>query len=612
MTGHVFALAMAALDEVNGPEDRPRKQDAPASWESIGWRAHEEQVRRLRQRIFKAAQEGDWPTVRNLQKLMLRSWSNTLVSVRDVTQRNAGRITPGVDGVVALTARDRAQAAARAHQDSQSWNPLPVKRVYIPKANGKQRPLGIPVIMDRCHQARVRNALEPEWEARFEHRSYGFRPGRGCHDAIQALYTVLHGKCKRMWILDADLAAAFDRIDHGFLLAQLGSFPARDMIAGWLKAGVIEKGTGFAPTEEGTPQGGVISPLLLNVALHGLEGAAGHRYRGRPGSTMADNTALDAPVLVRYADDFVACCHTRQQAEQVKARIAAWLAPRGLAFNEDKTKIVHLGEGFDFLGFNVRRYPSGKLLIKPSKPAVKRLRERLAAEIRALRGSNAKAVTAKLNPLIRGWAAYYRIGVSARTFSGLDHYVWQLTYKWAKHTHPRKPKRWIVSRYFGRFCKSRNDRWVYGDRDSGIYLLKFSWTPIVRHTMVKGRASPDDPALARYWATRRRKTRPPLDGYTLRLLTKQDGRCPLCKDPLLSPDQPPQSPQQWETWWLQVTRQAITHDYLVHDGRPGPPGANPTRLVHASCHRGRLARQHQAQHSPSPAALAACLSRVQR
>ena len=584
---------------VNGPMGQSR--DAPAGWDMIGWREHEGQVRRLRQRIFKAAQEQDWPKVRNLQKLMLRSWSNTLVSVRDVTQRNAGRKTAGVDGEVALTAPNRAQVAARVHQGIRSWDPLPVKRVYIPKANGKQRALGIPVITDRCHQARVKNALEPEWEARFEPKSYGFRPGRGCHDAIEALHTTLKGTNKRVWILDADLAAAFDKIGHSRLLGALGSFPARDMIAGWLKAGVFETGKGFAPTEEGTPQGGVISPLLMNVALHGLEEAAGHRYRGRPGSTMAGRTALNAPVLIRYADDFVVCCHTRQQAEQVKARLAAWLAPRGLAFNEGKTKVVHLTEGFDFLGFNARRYPNGKLLIKPSKPAVKRLRKRLAAETRALRGSNARAVTARLNPLIRGWAAYYRTGVSARTFSGLDHYVWQLTYKWAKHTHPRKPRRWVVSRYFGKLHKYRNDRWVFGDRDSGVYLLKFSWTPIVRHTLVKGRASPDDPVLARYWATRRHKVRPPLDGYTLHLLTRQDGRCPLCGDPLLSPDQPPQSPEQWEKWWLQVTRKAITHDDLVHHGRPGPPGTN--RLVHASCQRGHQARQRRTQHShPQPPA----------
>jgi RNA-directed DNA polymerase len=602
MTGHVFALAMAALGEANGPEGRPRRQDAPAEWDQIDWRAHEGQVRRLRQRIFKAAQEQDWPKVRNLQKLMLRSRSNTLVSVRQVTQRNAGRKTAGIDGEVALTPEARADVTVRVHRSISSWNPRAVRRVYIPKASNraKLRPLGIPVILDRCHQNRVKNALEPEWEARFEPRSYGFRPGRGCHDAIAAIYNACKGPmARRVWALDADLAAAFDRIDHDRLLAALGSFPARDMIRGWLKAGVFEAGKGFAPTVEGTPQGGVISPCLLNVALHGLEEAAGVCYK--TSGSRAGDTRPGSPVAVRYADDVVVLCHSQQQAEHVKARLAEWLAPRGLAFNEDKTRIVHLSEGFDFLGFNVRRYRS-KLLIKPSKAAVRRVRERLASELRTLRGSNAMAVIAALNPVIRGWAAYYRGVVSSRLFGSLDHYLWHITYKWATWRHANKPKRWIAGRYFGKFSKFRNDRWVFGDRDSGAYMVRFSWTAIERHVPVKGAASPDDPALASYWAARRKKVKPPLDGYTLRLLTRQDGLCPLCGDHLLTADQPPQSPEQWERWWRQVTRRAIAASYLTHHGRPGPADGDQTRLVHASCQRALHARQRRkpALHPATP------------
>src|SRR5712691_6053950 len=364
-----------AAPKANGPDDQHR--NAPAQWDKIDWRAQEEQVRRLRQRIFKASQEGDLAKVRSLQKLMLRSRANTLVSVRQVTQRNAGRKTAGIDGEVALTPEARAEAAVRVRQSISSWNPRAVRRVYIPKASNraKLRPLGIPVILDRCHQNRVRNALEPEWEARSEPRSYGFRPGRGCHDAIGAIYATCKGpRARRVWALDADLAAAFDRIDHDRLLAELGSFPARELSRGCLKAGVFEAGKVFAPTVEGTPQGGVISPCLLNVALHGLEEAAGVRYRA-PGAE-AGKARAGSPVAVRYADDMVVLCHSQQQAGQVKARLAEWLAPRGLAFNEDKTRIVHLSEGFDFLGFNVRRYGS-KLLIKPSKAAIRRLRERL-------------------------------------------------------------------------------------------------------------------------------------------------------------------------------------------------------------------------------------------
>jgi RNA-directed DNA polymerase len=577
------AIAEArAAPRANGPEDPPR--DVPGQWDKVNWPGQEEQVRRLRQRIFKATREQDWPRVRNLQKLMLRSRANTLVSVRQVTQRNAGRGTAGIDGEVALTSKARAEMAVRVHQSIASWQPRAVRRVYIPKASNraKLRPLGIPVLADRCHQARVRNALEPEWEARFEARSYGFRPGRGCHDAIEAIYNVCAGpRAKRTWALDADLAAAFDRIDHAFLLGQLGTFPARDMIAGWLKAGVFEAGRGFAPTEEGTPQGGVISPLLLNVALHGLEEAAG--VRSIASGRHAGETTAGSPVAIRYADDVTVLCHSQEQAEHVKARLAEWLAPRGLAFNEDKTRIVRLEDGFDFLGFNVRRY-NRKLLIKPSSAAVKRLRERLAAETRALRGANAAAVIMKLSPVIRGWAAYYRTVVSSEIFSSLDSYLWKLLWKWARWRHQNKPGRWVAARYFGKFNPSRDDHWVFGDRDSGGHLVKFSWTGIERHTPVKGTASPDDPALADYWAGRRTKVKPPLDKRTLRLLTRQAGMCPLCGDHLLSAEQP-QSPAQWEQWWLRVTRKAIAASYFAYHGMPSPPDGERTSLVHVSCHR---------------------------
>ncbi|MGV1010511.1 MAG: reverse transcriptase N-terminal domain-containing protein [Dermatophilaceae bacterium] len=250
------AASCADVAVLNGPEDEP------LDWSAIDWQTVERDVRRLRQRIFTASQAGDLKRVRNLQKLMLRSRANTLVSVRRVTEINAGRATAGVDGMVVLLSSVKSDLADWVQHNSGPWQARPVKRVYIPKrgSTGKRRPLGIPVIVDRVLQARVVNALEPEWEARFEPRSYGFRPGRGCHDAIEAIFHVARGaNPQRRWALDADLAAAFDRIDHVHLLSHLGTFPARELIADWLKAGVIEKGR-FAPTEEGTPQGGVATP----------------------------------------------------------------------------------------------------------------------------------------------------------------------------------------------------------------------------------------------------------------------------------------------------------------------------------------------------------------
>jgi RNA-directed DNA polymerase len=566
--------ASTLVGVANGP------QGATLDWHAVDWRACEQSVRRLRQRIFTASQAGDLPRVRRLQKLMLRSRSNALLSVRRVTERNAGRLTAGVDGEVVLSPEAKMKLVDRIQRQAEPFTAMPVRRVYIPKAgsSSKPRPLGIPVIADRCHQARIVNALEPEWEARFEPKSYGFRPGRGCHDAIAAVYQVSKGKNpRRRWVLDADLAGAFDRIAHDHILSMLGTFPARGIIRQWLKAGVIENGR-LSATEDGVPQGGVVSPVLLNVALHGMEQAAGVRYRttGRHAGTLRP----DSPTLVRYADDMVALCRTRDEALQIKAQLAEWLAPRGLAFNEDKTRVVSLDDGFDFLGFNARRY-NDKLLTKPSKAAQRRVRERLRREMRSLRGANARTVIVRLNPIIRGWAAYYRIAVSSEVFASLDDYMWKLAYKWSRHSHPNKSGRWVAARYFGMFNKARRDRWVFGDRNSGAYLHKFAWTLIVRHPMVPSAASPDDPALAAYWANRRRKTPLPIDKTTRWLLAAQDGRCSICTGTLLPVENRPQTPHEWEQW-LATTRKTIT---TVAIRTVGTPDENTPRLIHANCRR---------------------------
>jgi RNA-directed DNA polymerase len=560
---------------VNGPED------TPAGWDTVRWRQAEEDVRRLRQRIFTASQAGDLKKVRSLQKLMLRSRSNALVAVRRVTEHNAGRKTAGVDGKVAVTATQKAELVDWMQHRAEPWSPRPVKRVYVPKSNGRHRPLGIPVTADRCLQALTVNALEPEWEARFEPRSYGFRPGRGCHDAIVAIHTTVNGaSAKRRWILDADLAAAFDHLSHDHLRKELGYFPGREVVGQWLEAGVIEDGQ-FTTTEEGAPQGGVISPLLLNVALHGMETAAGVRYRQT--GIRAGNIRPDSPVVVRYADDLLALCHSREQAEQVKARLAAWLTPRGLVFNEDKTQITHLERhGVDFLGFTIRRYPNGKVLTTPSNEAMRRIRKRLSTEFRALRGANADAVIAKINPIVQGWSAYYRMGASSRAFHTLDAHLWRLVYKWAKHSHPNKSKRWITSRYFGMFNPARRDRWVFGSRSTGFYLRKFAWTAIVRHRMVAGRASPDNPALAAYWAQRRRRNTSRFGTGMRWLLQAQHGRCPVCQGLLLHADREPQSPHEWEQWYI-ATRKAICRDAAIAEGTDAPNGHAACRLIHRHC-----------------------------
>jgi RNA-directed DNA polymerase len=293
-----------------------------------------------------------------------------------------------------------------------------------------------------------------------------------------------------------------------------------------------------------------------------------------------------------------------------QARLAGWLAPRGLTFNEDKTRVVSLDEGLDFLGFTVRRQ-SGKLLIKPSKAALRRIRERLRTEMHALRGANAVMVLVRLNPIIRGWAAYYRTGVSSEAFSALDRYLWRLTYKWANHGHANKSKHWIVNRYFDAFNKSRRDRWVFGDRDSGAYLTKFAWTGIVRHRMVKGGSSPDDPALAQYWADRRRRgAPPPMDQLSLRLMKTQAGRCPCCGNLLLHADHPPQTPREWEQW-VRVTGEGAAQ------AEPHLPEARRVRRDHQPpAHTRSMSRKPTGRRDldlaslPCQRAFGACLSRM--
>src|SRR5712691_9950753 len=534
------------------------------NWNAIDWRKANRTVRNLRHRIFRATQEGNQKKVRSLQKLMLKSYSNRLVSVRRVAQVNAGKHTPGVDKLVIKTPAARGKMVdALAHYSL--WKAKPARRVYIPKANHKLRPLGIPVVVDRCLQAMIKNALEPAWEARFEGSSYGFRPGRSCHDAIEKIYGLARPNKTKKWVLDADIRGAFDNISHEYLCKAIGPVPGGELIKQWLKAGYVEQEV-FHATERGTPQGGVASPLLANIALHGMEEALGVKYDSR-------GQLVGKRAVVRYADDFVCFCESREDAEHVQKILVEWLKERGLTLSEEKTRIVHLSDGFDFLGFNIRHYPAPqtsrtgwKLLIKPSKTSVQDVQRKLKDQWDKAQGTNVQSVLSKLNPIIRGWANYFRTAVAKEIFSKLDSWMYYKADRYTRRMHPKKSTDWRHRKYWGRFHLERLDPWVFGDKQTGGHLLKFSWFPIERHVLVKGRASPDDPSLKDYWMKRQAAQAKDLTFSKQKLAKRQHGRCPECGDSLFNEEE------------LQV-------HHLLARSQGGTNSYSNLALVHLLCHQ---------------------------
>jgi len=564
---------MQGASTVNGTERR-------TDWNGVNWRRANRIVRNLRQRIFRASKEGDLSKVASLQKLMLRCRSNILTSVRKVTQLNDGRNTAGIDKVIVKTPKARGELVDELTTLT-PWRAKPARRVYIPKANGKLRPLGIPVVKDRCLQAMVKNALEPFWEARFEGISYGFRPGRGCHDAIGKIYLLARPHMTKKWVVDADIKGAFDNIDHDFLLRTIGKVPGRELIKQWLKAGYMDDGV-FQETEAGTPQGGVISPLLANVALHGMEEALTVRRTLRNGRVIItdegvkyDNKGMGCGkrAVVRYADDFVVFCESKEDAEKSVSILTEWLKERGLTLSPDKTRIVHLSEGFDFLGFNVRHYKATqtsktgwKLLIKPSRKSVQKIRDKLRDKWRSLRAQSVNTVISHLNPIMRGWANYFRIVVASEKFHSLDYWMTQRAIRYAKRMHPTKPRRWRQAKYFGRLNLDRRDNWVFGDKQTGMCLQKFSWFPIERHALVQGKASPDDSSLRDYWEKRNAARAKDLVPSSQKLAKRQRGKCPNCGESLFNGE-----------------------EIHKHRRKPGREGGEYTysniELVHLFCHQ---------------------------
>jgi RNA-directed DNA polymerase len=502
-------------------------------WKDLNWRKLEKVTFKLQKRIFQASERGDVKAVRQLQKTLINSWSAKCIAVRRVTQDNQGKNTAGVDGVKSLTPKQRMNLVGRLKLTNKA---KPTRRVEIPKPGTTEtRPLGIPTINDRALQALVKLALEPEWEAKFEPNSYGFRPGRSCHDAIQAIFTSIKQKAK--YVLDADISKCFDRIDHKALISKIHTYPTlSQVIKTWLKAGYCE-GKELFPTNDGTPQGGVISPLLANIALHGMEERVMQYAETLKGGKRDNRKALS---LIRYADDFVIIHEDLNVVKKCQEIIAEWLSDMGLELKPSKTKLTHTfneiegNVGFEFLGFHIQQHKVGNYrsannsngiplgfstLITPSKAKIKTHLVKITEVIDTHKTTPQAALISKLNPIIRGWSNYYSTVVSKETFSKVD----SLTYD--------KLRAWARTRGKGNINKNKYWRTVGGKNwcfstENGLELLTHSSTPIVRHTKVKGEASPFNGDWI-YWS-KRRSEYPETPTRVSKLIKKQKGICPHC------------------------------------------------------------------------------------
>jgi len=520
-------------------------------WHGIPWKAVHQTVGRLQARIAKAVKAEDWRNARKLQRLLTRSQSAKVLAVKRVTE-NRGRKTPGIDRQTWSTPDEKWQAVRTLGQ--RGYRPQPLRRIYIPKANGDKRPLGIPTMRDRAMQALHLLALDPVAETTGDSHSYGFRRERATADAIEQVRNALGRDHSPQWVLEGDIKGCFDNISHEWLLANVPM--DRGVLRKWLKAGYFEGNTLF-PTDSGTPQGGIISPVLANMALDGLQRKLKELFR-----TVRE--ARDAKVnFVRYADDFIITATSRELLEsRVKPLLQEFMQPRGLELSQTKTIVTHVDDGFDFLGWTVRRQ-GGMLLTKPSKKNVHTFLSKIRGILREMRTARQADVIDRLNPIIRGWANYHRSQMASRTFTKCDHHIWKALWRWACRRHPNKGQRWIKARYF-KVIEGRD--WHFADKDK--VLLTLATFRKVRHTKINSEKNPYHPADEDYFDARlARKMYTSLAGRRKLawLWYWQEGRCPKCSQRITK-----------ETGWH------VHH--VIKRSEGGKDNVSNLELLHPNCH----------------------------